>query len=150
MALMARPVTQTSVAGAASARMTVGGPSVASYKGGQIDELSPSSVVSFDLGGRLLPEDFGRQLPGRQTSAQPEYRSGRGRGPVPTTTTNATFDALFRLTEFTGVEVQPKPAVKGPKGFGGLLAKAVGTYEHNAKVIYGQIVPRGQQLRLAV
>lgn len=118
MALMARPVTQTTVASAASARMTAGGPSVASYKGSQIEELSPSTVVSFDMGTRLLPEDFGHRLPGRQTSARPEAQAGRGRGAVPTPTTNETFDALFRLTEFPGVEVEQKPFVKGPKEIG--------------------------------
>lgn len=149
MALVARAAMQNPVAGAAGARAPQTLSSVASSRS-QIDELSGSASVSFDQSTYLLPDDFSHELPDHRNQAHGQDRDGRGRGAVPTPTTNATFDALFRLTEFKGTEVEAKPHVRGAKGFGGMLGKVIGTYEQNAKVIHGEIIPRGSTLRLAV
>ena len=144
MALMARSVTQSPVAGAAGPRATA---SVASFNRTQIEELSSSTSVSFEQSTTLLADDYGGYSGRRQAAVSVVDK--RGTGPVPSPTTNETYSAAFRLAEFNGVEVDQKPFVRGAKGYGGLLTKAVGTYETNAKVIHGQMVPRGSQLRVA-
>lgn len=149
MALVARAL-QGSVANAPAARAPSTHSTVASSGRGQIDGLSPSSSVSFEQSTFLLPQDFAHDLGSEQQGQQQQDLSQRRRGGVPATTTNETFSALFQLTEFNGTEVEDKPHVRGPKGFGGLLTKAIGTYEYNDKLIHGKIEPRGQQMRLAV
>ena len=138
------------VASASSARATAGPANVASFSRGQIDELSPSAALAFDEHSYLLPDEFGDQLPEHHGQDLPQ----RQQGAVPQPTTNETFSNIFRLAEvngeFQGTEVEEKPFVKGPKGFAGLLQKAVNTYELNSAIIHGEHVPRGSNLRLVL
>lgn len=154
MALMTRPIAQPTVVNTTHSRATAARPAamVASWDMSQLDELDPSVAVNFDDSSSLLPEDFGHELKQQPKHQQDEYpqRQRRHNGPVHSNTTNETFDALFRLTDFTGTEVEAKPYVRGTKGFGGLLQKAVHLYEDNAKIIRGEMIPRGSNLRLAV
>ncbi len=115
----------------------------ANVDGAPIEELSPKLGAHLDDDAELFQE-YG------------EGRGGAGKGRQPREprlgTFQATSQAFAAFLEFeTGPDRGGDTRISGGASrFAGLVAKAINTYETNARVISGGITPKGSSLSLSL
>jgi hypothetical protein len=134
--------TPTAAASTVSGGRTVSSArNVANVDGAPIEELSPKVGASLDDGAFHF-DDFSK---GRGSS--------QGRKSEPSVgTLRATSQAFAAFLEF---ETSPEQGINSDIGGGGarfaaVVARAIGTYETNARVISGGLTPLGSSLSLSL
>lgn len=118
--------------------------SIANVDGAPIEELSPKIGAHLDDGAQLFQE-FGQGGRGGAGKGHQVPKGGVG-------SFEATSQAFAAFLEFeAGPENAGDTRVSGGGSrFAGLLAKAINTYETNARVISGAITPKGTALSLSL
>lgn len=103
-----------------------------------VEEVTSRTGITFNDAAYMY-RDFGREIPRQRENSLP-YNPGRFNTP------SQTFVILFQLNDVSG------NAGGGPgdqiKGFAGLVAKAISTYEANARVLSGTENARGSSLSM--
>lgn len=134
-------VTRTSAAPPATAahsanRASAVARTMAASDSGQIDGLNAGVTVTNREAGYNF-DDF------RQNDSEhrePDRRTPAHLARIDTST--ETF-AMVLKADNTETDAEGRIAVRGSRGFAGLLSKAIDTYETNAKVIAGEAKVRG-------
>ncbi|MAY66806.1 MAG: hypothetical protein CMM77_06735 [Rhodospirillaceae bacterium] len=111
---------------------------------GRVEELSGSNAMSFEaaqFGFQNAPED---KYDDRRALSDDRRRNpnlGRGRFSAPNETFANIIQSELAAPRTYGEEGRPK-------NFGGLVSKAIATYELNAQVIHGTLPRNGMTLSM--
>ncbi len=135
------PTAAPAISSVSTARMT----GVAGVSGhGRIEEISGGNAMSFEaaqFGFQNAPDD---KYDDRRALSDDRRRNpnlGRGRFTAP----NDTFAKIIQ-SELTAPKVYGEEG--RPRNFGGLVSKAIATYELNAQVIHGTLPRKGTTLSM--
>ena len=140
MAQVSRTAAATSAPGAQSAHRPVSNiRGVANTEGGPVEASNAGTGVANHEGFSLF-QDYGED--------EPRERGGRQQGtPVHLARVTTTSEAFASaMAEDMGGETGGRTSVRGSRGFAGLLARAIKTYEANAQVIHGEVKTRGEAM----
>ena len=128
------PTAAPAISSVSTARMT----GVAGVSGhGRIEEISGGNAMSFEaaqFGFQNAPDD-------KYDDRRRNPNLGRGRFTAP----NDTFAKIIQ-SELTAPKVYGEEG--RPRNFGGLVSKAIATYELNAQVIHGTLPRKGTTLSM--
>ena len=142
MAQVSRATPTPAPSAVSGGRVAAGARNVANVDGAPIEELSPKIGASLDDGAFLF-NDFSK---GRGSGSK-----GRGTDQM-VGNLRATSQAFAAFLEF---ETSPEHGVGsdlsgGASSFSAVIARAIGTYATNARVISGGITPLGSSLSLSL
>lgn len=138
MALVAKAVFANAPASVSGGRQATGARNIASVDRAQIEEISPKAGVSPDE-AKFTFQDYGRSPDRRERLPAP-------RSTVFDTPSQAfaTVFEMFREGDGGGTDGEATTA----STFGALLARAVGTYENNVRIVEGTYNTRGASLNM--
>ena len=144
MAQVARTAPSPPASAVSGGRLAPSARSIANVDGAPIEELSPKIGAHLDDGAQLFQE-FGHG--GRGGAGKGRHVPQNGSGSF-----DATSQAFAAFIEFeAGPENGGDNRINGGGSrFAGLLAKAINTYETNARVISGSLTPKGSALSLSL
>ncbi len=114
---------------------------VASFDNGPVEQLGGKVGVSFN-DAALAYENEGRGFSRQRDTAAQQNQTGLS-------APSQVFAAIFEIDDAAGASAE-QAAVAGSRGFAGLLAKAIHTYEANARVISGNNNTLGASVSLTL
>lgn len=139
MALVAKTGATTATASAVAARYAGASPTVASISQPAVESPNSGVGLAFDTTTFAFREDP------RGFASNDNHQQ---RQPWTGTTLLASSQTFAAIMEAGGGSGDAAAHASGARHFQGVLSKAISTYETNAKIIHGQIEPRGTSVSM--
>lgn len=140
MALVAKTGMTTATASAVAARYAGASPTVASISQPTIESPNGGAGLAFDTTTFAFREDP------RGFASNDNHQQ---RQPWTGTTLLASSQTFAAIMESgSGAAADAAARTSGARHFQGVLSKAISTYETNAKIIHGQLEPRGMSVSM--